>query len=84
VLQINPAVTLALLLTGNLGLMQGLANIAAQVAGAILGAGAHAVLCCAVMCWAGLCTESHVMCLFVDCPSVDVPIYSSVSPPASS
>lgn len=37
--QINPAVTLGLLLSGNLGPLQAAANMAAQVAGAILGAG---------------------------------------------
>ena len=37
--QINPAVSLALALTGNLGPLQAAANAAAQVAGAILGAG---------------------------------------------
>ncbi len=41
--QINPAVTLSLLLSNNLGLLQAVANIAAQIAGAILGAGAAAL-----------------------------------------
>ncbi|KAL4457663.1 hypothetical protein ABPG75_012528 [Micractinium tetrahymenae] len=37
--QINPAVTLGLLLSNNLGPLQALCNIAAQISGAILGAG---------------------------------------------
>ncbi|PRW56449.1 aquaporin [Chlorella sorokiniana] len=38
-LRINPAVTLSLLLSNNLGLLQAVANMATQIAGAILGAG---------------------------------------------
>jgi glycerol uptake facilitator-like aquaporin len=37
--QVNCAVTLALVLSGHLGLVQGVANFAGQLAGSLLGAG---------------------------------------------
>lgn len=37
--QVNCAVTLALVLSGHLGLVQGLANFAGQLVGSLLGAG---------------------------------------------